>query len=391
MYEISFLVGLKNNLEYSKKFYQHFRDIYPDEQLVFVSFGSSDGTHEWLESLIDKNVRLFYEPNSKTLSDTYNKAIEISTKNHVRFLHNDMVLGKNFVKEIQKALQINPLIYYKTVEPPIFEDDNRLWKEIQDFGNDFDDFKYNDFFKFEELNKNKENLFVENSSFFLAAEKALLTNINGLDPLFNPMFCEDDDLILRLKLSGQKPLLSLSAIVYHFVSKTSRFSEEYQNISKKLEENSHRNFYRKWGFRNDSLHRNKRTYGLILENSTEDSLKLLEPFVSHIYTNDEVIKYVEKEQEKTAVDLTEKFRKTSDPIADDVVLKFDADKISEKNINIFRNLNDIIIARKTNKRKYKFLDFIFPVSSNNFKVRDVHFKILKENLLEKQLIVRKNV
>jgi GT2 family glycosyltransferase len=43
------------------------------------------------------------------------------------------------------------------------------------------------------------------------------------------MFCEDDDLILRLKLYGLNHFTSLDAICYHFVSKTSRFSEEYMN------------------------------------------------------------------------------------------------------------------------------------------------------------------
>jgi len=55
MSEISFLVGLKNNLEYSEKFYRFFRATYPQEQLVFVSLGSSDGTDQWLNSLDDIN------------------------------------------------------------------------------------------------------------------------------------------------------------------------------------------------------------------------------------------------------------------------------------------------------------------------------------------------
>jgi hypothetical protein len=63
---ISTLVGLRNNLEYSQKFYKRFREIYPTEELVFVSWGSSDGTHEWLDSLNDENLIYFYSEESKT-------------------------------------------------------------------------------------------------------------------------------------------------------------------------------------------------------------------------------------------------------------------------------------------------------------------------------------
>lgn len=117
---ISFLVGLRNNLTYSQKFYQHFRESFPRKELVFVSLGSSDGTDIWLESLDDPNTISYYNPESQSLSDTYNKAISLATKKYVCFLHNDMVLGRFFVQHLHSALQQEELVYYKTVEPPIF-------------------------------------------------------------------------------------------------------------------------------------------------------------------------------------------------------------------------------------------------------------------------------
>ena len=63
---ISLLVGLKNNLDYNKHFYETTRELYPDVELCFVSYGSIDGTHEWLDSLNDKHVRYFYSEQNKT-------------------------------------------------------------------------------------------------------------------------------------------------------------------------------------------------------------------------------------------------------------------------------------------------------------------------------------
>ena len=57
---ISLLVGLKNNLDYSKHFYTTSRSLYPNVEICFVSYGSTDGSHEWLESLQDINVKWYY-------------------------------------------------------------------------------------------------------------------------------------------------------------------------------------------------------------------------------------------------------------------------------------------------------------------------------------------
>jgi GT2 family glycosyltransferase len=63
-------------------------------------------------------------------------------------------------------------------------------------------------------------------TFFMCLPSKVLKEMNGLDPLFDPCFCEDDDLILRLALRRMAMITSLDAICYHYVSKTSRFSEE---------------------------------------------------------------------------------------------------------------------------------------------------------------------
>lgn len=248
---ISLLIGLKNNIEYTKFFYQHTRELYPDVEIVFVSYGSTDGTNIWLDNLEDSNVKYFYSEDNKTLSDTYNKATSIATKKYVCFLHNDMVLGKDFLENLSKSLDSDNIFCYKVVEPPIFDDDNRDWKIIKDFGDEFKTFKFSDFYQYEkeyldgivELKK-----ITVHTSFFLSVQRETLLKIGGLDPPFSPMFCEDDDLILRLRLSGEKIFLCANAITYHFVSKTSRFSEEFSNKSLSIEKKSQRNFVRKWGF-----------------------------------------------------------------------------------------------------------------------------------------------
>ncbi|MDV7699141.1 glycosyltransferase [Chryseobacterium soli] len=386
MNTISLLIGLKNNVEYSKSCYHSIRENYPDTEIVFVSYGSSDGTNEWLDSLKDENLVHFFSPEEKTLSDTYNKAIEISTKEYVCFLHNDMVIGRNFLGELENALSKHNLVYYKVVEPPIFAADKRLWKEIQDFGSDFDSFQFNDFFKFENQQEKQEGSYTEDVSFFLAAKKEVLRKVNGLDPLFKPMFCEDDDLILRLRLSGEKTFVCPNAMVYHFVSKTSRFSEEFQDKTQKIEESSLRNFIRKWGFMNQSKTKKKLKYGLILENPNHKAVRALEIFADHIYSDYAAESYISDEQPKTLFDLNEKFKAKNDEVLDDVIIRFDARKLTEKNMQSFRNLADVIDEKKNLERS--FFQKIFG-KQNHFKSNNLRIEVLKDASYERELIKRK--
>jgi len=347
---LSFLIGLKNNLEYSQKFYENTRLLYPETEIVFVSFGSTDGTHQWLESLQDKNLKYYYSDHHKTLSDTYNKAIEISTKEFVCFLHNDMVLGKKFLEEILISLEKHNIIYYKTIEPPIFGKDERLWKEVKDFGSSFEDFDYTGFYDYEKISHQKEGQFVDAASFFLACKKDILLNIGGLDPLFSPMFCEDDDLILRLRLSGEKIFLCTAAITYHFVSKTSRFSEEFRNRSLTIENISRRNFVRKWGFQNYSKCKAKYDIGAILENGTSETLSELEPLATKIYTDFDFKTYINTEQPNTAINLNEKIHPIAEKKTHDVTVYIDGSKMNVKTMTILNNLSEIVSDRVENQQ-----------------------------------------
>ena len=350
MNDLSFLVGLKNNLEYSQKFYENTRFLYPETEIVFVSFGSTDGTHQWLDSLQDINLKYYYSDHHKTLSDTYNKAIEVSTKEFVCFLHNDMVLGKNFLSEISLALEKHKIIYYKTIEPPIFGKDERLWKEVKGFGNSFHDFDYLGFYDYEKNSNPKLGQFVDAASFFLACRKDLLLNIGGLDPLFSPMFCEDDDLILRLRLSGMKIFLCANAISYHFVSKTSRFSEEFRNKTLSIEKKSQRNFVRKWGFHTFSTSKAKYDVGLILKNGTLESLSELEPLVSKIYTDFDFKSYLETEQLNTSINLNEKIQLLTEKNDHDVMVYVDGGKINSKTLHILNNISEQVSNRVEQKK-----------------------------------------
>jgi GT2 family glycosyltransferase len=348
MNKISLLVGLKNNIDYNKHFYKTTRELYPEIEICFVSYGSTDGTHEWLDSLNDTNLKYFYSCESKTFSDTFNKATELATKEYVAYLHNDIVLVPGFIENIQKHLGENNVVSYTTIEPPIFADHERPGKIIQDFGITLESFNKKDLFEFVNY---KQQEFQDQTepgiTFFMCLSRKVLLEIGGLDNLFNPMFCEDDDLIFRLKLKGMNLITSLDAICYHFVSKTSRFSEDYQNKTQQIEKNSNRNFIRKWGSRNPDA---KYNIAYVVHNCQLTALETLELFCDRIYVTENfnvgrMWDYVELEQENTTFDLSKRVLtiKNNDPILEnDIVVEFDLLKFSPESFNILQQLPQIL-------------------------------------------------
>jgi len=344
---ISLLVGLKNNLNYNKHFYQTTRELYPDVEICFVSYGSTDGTHEWLDSLNDKHVRYYYSDENKTFSDTFNMAATISTRDYVAYLHNDIVLAPGFIENLEKHVGENNIVSYTTIEPPIFAGHERPGKIIHDLGVELETFDKHKLYEYVESIQDKYSDKTEPGiTFFMCMPRKKLLEIGGMDNLYNPMFCEDDDLIRRWKLLGMNCFTALDAICYHFVSKTSRFSDEYQNKTQEIEIKSNRNYMRKWGSRTCPI---KYNIAYVVKNCTPNLLPAFEPYCDRLYVDDHygsmIYSYIESEQPNTKFNLKTRVLNTNlnDPFNEnDIVVEFDANDVTNHNMYILQQLPDIL-------------------------------------------------
>lgn len=343
--KISTLVGLRNNIEDTKEFYKYFRNIYPNEELVFVSYGSLDNTNSWLFNLNDPHTITFFEEETKTLSDTYNKAAELATGEFIVLCHNDMVISPGFLENLEKYCHKDRVVGYVTVEPPVFPSP-RIGKIIQDFGDDFKTFNP-EFFKFSsQEQQNSNNQTEDGITFFMSLSREVFLKIGGFDNIFNPFMSEDDDIIKRLKLLGLQCFTSRDSLTYHFVSKTSRFSKEYQEKTQQIERNSNRTFLRKWGSMNSQ---NRFNVAFVVDNCNLQLLEVLEPWCDRIYC-DEQFKvgrawdYVELEQSSTSFDLSKRvYTLNNDPeLENDIVVKFDAHKLNQNNFTIIQNIQNML-------------------------------------------------
>ena len=254
-------------------------------------------------------------------------------------MHNDIVVAPNFLENIEKYAQKDRVIGYTTYEPPIFKDHSRPGKVIIDFGRDLETFDkrfYN--FANQEIIEYKDGI-TQGISFFMCLSRDVFLEIGGFDNLFNPYYSEDDDIIKRLKLKGLECFTSLDSIVYHFVSKTSRFSEEAKLNTQRIEQNSNRNFIRKWGSMNSQ---NRFNVGLIVENCTQELLYHLEPWADRVYVDTDTQIYIKNEQSKTNFDLRERVHTFDDDKNNDILISFDGSKLDNNQFEIIRNLQNIL-------------------------------------------------
>jgi GT2 family glycosyltransferase len=337
---ISVLVGLKNNLEYSQKFYKRFREIYPTKELCFVSYGSTDNTNKWLDSLNDPYLKYFYSDEKKTFSDTFNKCAELATKEYIVFCHNDIVVLEGWLENIYKHLTPTTAVTYTTIEPPIFAGHERPGKLIRDFGLDFDQVNY---LELEKLNlemqvQNKDQI-ADGAAFFIAQHRETYLKIGGMDNLFSPMFCEDDDLLRRLELLGTKLIVSLDSLVYHFVSKTSRFSDEYKTTTQLIEYNSNRNYIRKWGSKAKT---SKYNIGYIIKNCNDQLLSALEPWGSIVYVDSNYQNYIQQEQLNTKFDLWERIKPYDNEKNCEILVEIDGTQFTQQDFTLIQQLAEII-------------------------------------------------
>lgn len=347
MNKISLLVGLKNNLEYTKLFYKTTRNLYPNIEICFVSYGSVDDTHAWLESLNDNNVKSYYSTENKTLSDTFNKAAEISTGDYIIFCHNDIIIGPNFIENIQKHINEHTVVSYTTIEPPITPD--HLWpgKLVENFGFNIDTFKIKELYDYIEKKQIefKDKFTNELTSFFMCINKNVYMDIGGLDNLFNPIYCEDIDLNLRFRVMNMNLVTSFDSMCYHFVSKTTKGSTEFSKTHSMIEQRSVRNFIRKWGcnLRQWSMPVPK-TYdvGFVIKNCNYNILELLEPWATTIYIDCPYQDYINNEQKFTKFNLNKKIKNIESVKLNDILIEFDTRLFSQNSFNIIQQLSDII-------------------------------------------------
>lgn len=238
---MSFVILTYNQLEYTKVCIESIRNYCNKNtyEIIVVDNHSTDGTVEWLR--VQEDIKVIYNDDNKGFPKGCNQGIEIANKdNDIMLLNNDTVLMVNSIFNLRMAL-------YSEENVGATGAVSNSVSNCQMISEKFDNF--DEYIKF----ATKNNITNESSyeervklvGFAMLIKRNVLEKIGYLDERFTPGNFEDDDISLRIIMSGYKILLSKDSYIHHFGSVS--FRNVKGGYNELLEKNSDK-FKNKWGF-----------------------------------------------------------------------------------------------------------------------------------------------
>ena len=353
MEKITFCIPSKNNLRYLKSCIPSIRKNAhrKDHDIIVFVDKDTDGTVEWLNEVSEQlNVRYIVNPDLNNslygIGRAYDKCIAEATTDLVVVFHADMYLCKDADLKMYQQLTEKSVVCATRIEPPLHPPGPE--KIVQAFGTEPEEFNEAGLLKwFNDTRLTRKDKTTEGIFAPWAIYKSDFQSIGGHDDLYAPQSKEDSDIFNRFLLNGYKFIQTWEGCVYHMTCRGSRYNPTLTTVGKESDEwlaqnnRSARNFIRKWGHfvkHNDVMKPivpNRYDVGFVVRNCDEYKLALLEPWCDTIYTDVPYDRYINAEQKNTKFNLTKKLKRYEDQKLNDVIIEFDATKISSDSFEFF--------------------------------------------------------
>lgn len=364
--KMTFVIPSRNNLEFLQLAYRSIRNLNTVHEILVLDDASTDGTHDWIESLKDDDLVAYRNPGPERIGivGMFDKGIEMSETDIVFAFHADMIAGPNLDANILKHLKPGSVVCATRIEPPL----HPLGPEkiTMNWGDEVNEVDFDKLVKYiGKLEEEYKDVTTQGIFAPWCMYKSDYLSIGGHDDLFAPQSKEDSDLFNRFSLKGYELIQSWDGLVYHFTSRGSRFNKHVGgsagNDSKEwmyTTSKNARNFIRKWGHyvKHDKFMKPivppKYEIGIRLKNANLDLIRLLEPWCDKLYVDDEtgtlLTTYILEEQKNTKYDLKKRIFLSKDLIPDtDILLDIDKSTFNQEDFHILQLLPDVI--KETNE------------------------------------------
>ena len=224
MEKISFCINTAvNEINHVKLLFSSLEKNLSSKEHEFIVFIDSDnqGTFEWLLTQKETFPNLKILKNNLPICYCYsrniNEMFEQASNDIVSYLQSDMVICKDYDKEVLKHVKPGIFLCATRVEPPLHPPGPE--KITHDFGLDPTKFDLDAFTEFAEQNKSNKLT----GDFFapFTLYKKDWIDVGGHNTLFRRSR-EDSDVLIRLVLNGVKVVQTWNALAYHFTCTSSR-------------------------------------------------------------------------------------------------------------------------------------------------------------------------
>lgn len=348
---VTFCIPSKDNLRYLKSSITSIRENSSlDNDIIVYVDSDNDGTTQWLD---ENGVR--YIKNDTNIPNGiaygYNRCIELADTNIVCMFHADMYMGKGFDNAILKHIKPFTVVSGTRIEPPLHPEGHE--KIVRNFGMYPEDFMKDAFDSFVEESIQTYNGKITNGIFApWAVFKEDITSIGMHDERFHS-YHEDSDIFNRFLLNGYDLAQTWEGFVYHLTCRGGQFQDGIEQVTKdeafhRMKENAGNHYIRKWGvwIQNDMYHHPiltpKYNIGFIIKNCNLELLQILEPWADVSYVDCDYTPYIESEQPKTILDLTERLKPYDNEKNWEILVEIDGKTLNNEDFKIIQQLAKII-------------------------------------------------
>ena len=278
-------------------------DIDKHEILFFIDSDNQDTYTSLMEEKEKRsNIKIYRNETGYAFGTQRNVSImfDAAKNDIVCYLQSDMVVAKDLDKFIcEDLIDENTILSFTRIEPPLHPPSPD--KVVMDFGITPEEFEYNKFIDFSNdlISQNKAIMHDIHFAPFALNKNIWFELLKGFDTQFR---CsrEDSDFINRCRLNNIRLIQSWKTIVYHFTCVSSRGKDwfkmdihgKYKNeVQQKADRQELLRFIRKWGkFGHDINYFYDVGLSIDLDiYANVDVLSSIEPFVSNLYLNDEMV------------------------------------------------------------------------------------------------------
>ena len=211
-------------------------DVKLHDFLVFVDSDNQSTTELLLANKVDfPNLTIIKNEGTPVgYAGNINYMFQKAKTDVVSYLQSDMVVGLNYDKKMVAHIADNHILCSTRVEPPLHSQTDNGVTYVRNFGVTPEEFKYEDFLRFAEANKDANKL---TNHFFapFTLYRHLWNDIGGHDVSFKKSR-EDSDIALRFALKGVEFKQCWDAMVYHFTCTSSRGIEWWKPENQKRDE-----------------------------------------------------------------------------------------------------------------------------------------------------------
>ena len=371
--KISLIQPGRNNLKYLKWSYDSIRKNQGSHevQICVADDASTDGTWEWCMEMMeyDHNFAAIKNETGKRLGHTilYDTLVNEVAKHDICMIyHADMYLCPGALDSIETHLKDKTIVSLTRIEPPLHPPGPE--KILEDFGIEPEEFNEDSLLQYVKERVEQFDSHPTTEGIFApwAFWKEDFQALGGHDPIFAPQSKEDTDIFNRFQLNGIKFIQTWEGFVYHMTCRGSRFADgakrnpngevfmKNRETKEWLKQNhkSTREFLRKWGHfcKHDEFLKPiipaKYDIGFIIKNNNLDLLKVLEPWCSTIYCDEQfaigrVSDYVEMED--TSFDLYDKILPYDNEKQNEILVKIDGKTFTQQDMNYIQQLSEILL------------------------------------------------